>query len=80
VPVLLVEVGSWLPIASVGQRSEIASALRLCVVLSFVNVPAITCSGRAREDGLGGKLAMLVVLVVGLGRLAAEGGLALISI
>jgi hypothetical protein len=41
------------------------------VVLSFVNVPAITCSGGIGEDDLGGKLALLVVLVVGLGRLAA---------
>ena len=54
-----------------GQRLEIASTLRLCVVLSFVNVPAITCSGGIGEGALGGRLALLVVLVVGLGRLAA---------
>ena len=61
-----------MPIASVGQRPEIASTLRLCVVLSFVDVPAISCSGGIGEGDLGGKLALLVVLVVGLGRLAAE--------
>jgi hypothetical protein len=56
----------------VGQRPEIASTLRLCVVLSFVNAPAIiTCSGGIGEEAVGGKLDLLVVLVVGLVRLAA---------
>jgi hypothetical protein len=59
----------------VGQRPETATTLRLCVVLSFVDVPAITCSGGIGEDAVGDKLALLVVLVVGLGRLAAGASL-----